>query len=534
MRISDEIKIRRFNVLASALFAIGLGVWLSGMPAYLDDWWYMQPLRGWYESQGIVCPAGGGDPVRYGMPLEEIVISWSQHFHETNTRIGNMLLPVFLMFPKWLGSAVSWLAILYGFGTVLRLAGIGWRRSLLLPVGLALWMFMLPWRDHMGSLAFQFGYLLPTAFVMATASGVWKRKGGVWNIFLTFLTALLAGWGHEGIAGPAFCGLAALPLFYRGFRNRTVYWALGGMLCGLIVLASSPGMWGRVAQSGGQERFTVAWVASVGLICLPYIMAALVWLLLIAGHRRKALLQGSFLTFMMTGGMVSCLLVCVSDTTPRAGWWACFSAVGALLAMLRICGGRRWERFTVPSVTVAALCAVVVTVHLASVDMMTVRIRRAFDAGLAGWLDADMSEPAVFGDVPAAEEMPLSSLLLPDDVFFTRGLRTVGLYYGYDPETRVETRVPFGIVPRKLRGVAAGADTAVRREGDWFYIAADALGGVTAEGYADMEVDYGSGFVPKQVHAVMFESEADGRRYYWLVPVEGWYTSRFRRVRAIR
>lgn len=525
------------NILWAVLFAVGIGIWLIGMPSYLDDWCYMEPLRGWNDARGIDDPTDGGYSPGDGVPWGEIVASWGMHYNETNTRLGNMMAPLLLMFPKWVGSSLALLMILFSFWAVLRLAAIDWCRSLLVPVALALWMFMLPWRDHLGSLAFQLNYLLPTGLAMGVAVCVWRGDGGALSCIFTFLLSFLAGMAHEGIAGPAFCGLTALIVLYKDFRRRRVYSALGGMMCGLLVLASSPGLWGRVTMSEGQERFTPAWLAAVGLICLPYVVAAALWLVMaMRGKSRRALLDDRFLTFMMVGGLVSCLLVCMSDTTPRAGWWACFAAVASLLTMLRISADAEWRRPGAVSVTVSAACLIAVFAHLVSVDVETLRLRRTFDSGLREWLDDGRGAPAVFGKIPLPAERPLAALMLPDDMFFSRGLRPVGRYYGYDARGRREGRVEFAIVPEELRRVTRceQSDLPVCRRGPWLYAQAGTVPEPDADGYMTMLVDYGAGFAPRQVIANPFVSEADGLRYYWLVPVEGWYVSRFKTIKAVK
>lgn len=536
MEINRQNVMRGLNVLWLVLAAVGLGIWLVGMPPYLDDWWYMEPLRGWYEAQGMNNPLSGRYAAGAGVPWEEITACWAERYCDTNGRFGNMLLIPLLMLPKWVGSVVAWLAILFSFGAVLRLSGVSLRRILPVPLALVLWMFMLPWRDHLGSLTFQMCYLLPPGFVMATALCVLRGGKGVGMCLLSFMSAFMAGVSHEGIAGPALCGLLALPILYRDCRCGRIYAALAGMLLGLIVLACSPGMWGRVAQSGGQERFTAAWLAAVGLICLPYVVAAVVWLVMAARGKGRELLADRFLTFMMVGGLMSCLVVCVSDTTPRAGWWACFAAVASLLVMIRMCAGRERNRYVAAKVALSAVCLAAVFAHLVSVDIMTLRLRRTFYAGLDDWLSRGRSVPAVFGEVTPPGERPLMAFMLPDDVFFVRGLYTVGMYYGYDPETRRERKVDFAIVPEQLRrAVDCGANdrTACSRDG-WFYVSADSVSAPDSEGCVPVLVDYGGGYVARRAFAIPFVSEADGRRYYWLEPVAGWYVSRFRTVREIK
>ena len=95
------------NIVWISLFAIGIGLFFIGMPKYTDDYWYMMHLRPWFESQDIIYPEDGGNILRGGIPFREIWATWSEHYGNDNLRFGNLLAPILLIFPKWVGSGFT-------------------------------------------------------------------------------------------------------------------------------------------------------------------------------------------------------------------------------------------------------------------------------------------------------------------------------------------------------------------------------------------------------------------------------------------
>ena len=152
-----------WNCLWIFLFMVGFGVFFIGMPKFMDDYWYMMHLRPWFESQGIVYPENGGNIFKAGIPWEAILDTWYEHYEEDNIRLGNLVAPILLLFPKWIGSGICLACLVYSIIVGLGLTGIDWRNSRLVPVALFLCTFFMPWRDHLGALDYQLNYIVPTA-----------------------------------------------------------------------------------------------------------------------------------------------------------------------------------------------------------------------------------------------------------------------------------------------------------------------------------------------------------------------------------
>lgn len=71
--MNDGIKNREYlnlNYLWILLYAGGLGAFLIGMPKYTDDYWYMAPLKIWFDAQGILNLDEGGNIMTSAFSVE--------------------------------------------------------------------------------------------------------------------------------------------------------------------------------------------------------------------------------------------------------------------------------------------------------------------------------------------------------------------------------------------------------------------------------------------------------------------------------
>ena len=197
-----------WNGLWILLFLVGMGFFFIGMPKYYDDYWYMWHLYPWFETQGILYPENGGNIFSAGIPWQGIFDTWVEHYNEDNIRLPNMLVPVFLLFPKWIGSGLMVLLSGWTIVLVLKVSNIDWHKSPLVPPVIFYWMFMMPWRDYFGALDYQFNYILSSwvALILLTFLHPDGRCAGKseWNLKCAgvFLLAFITGICHEGIGVP--------------------------------------------------------------------------------------------------------------------------------------------------------------------------------------------------------------------------------------------------------------------------------------------------------------------------------------------
>lgn len=526
------------NIFAILFFTVALGIFLIGMPKYVDDYWYLEYLRHWFFDQGVMNPENGADLFRVGIPWEEFRQTWEYHYYNDNSRLGNILVVFFLLLPKWIGSGLClgcWVyAMLRGF----RLAGLRLTTSPFIILGVALLGFFMPWRDKLGSLDFQFNYLPPMALAVRVVSLVAKsgadlrhnRKGphaarNAW----AFIAALLCGAWHEGFGLPLLGGLGAVIVFFRGCRrNQALWWAMAGLFIGSAWLLSVPGQWSRLARlEDGSPVATCHILYFLMSTWIYWIMAVwgLIELWRCSGSdegRRKA----ARLVFLMVSGFVSAAFVFLIYTDARVGWWAMAAGIFGILYLLNLIWQRR--RGNPRSVTGLwlniALLAVVVA-HWVAVDIMVIRIRKAFIEGVEKYI----AGPAdyTFVNFIDRSKIPVICANMPDVGVFVFGP------YGLRKFYKDTLSDDFNFVPYELEGVTSATghrmpgSAGVREHRGYFYIAEDSLPAGNMTAYRGDRPEY------FRVKTTPFISRADGRAYVFLYPYENWINYYFNPVTRI-
>ncbi len=174
----DTVKENLWGWVLTGLYMAGFMCFFTFMPKCSDDYWYMMFLRPWYAAQGIIDPENGGNIFKAGIPFDAIWETWKNHYDIDNVRLGNLLAPVLLMFPKWLGSGLMGIVWLYVTISAFRVAGIEMRNTLIVGVALVLFYFLLPWRVRMGALDYQLNYIPSSALVLWLFLLLRRLRGG--------------------------------------------------------------------------------------------------------------------------------------------------------------------------------------------------------------------------------------------------------------------------------------------------------------------------------------------------------------------
>lgn len=89
-----------------SLFAIGMGIFLIGMPKYLDDLWFLCSFGDWFRGNGVDYPTNDINLFSTEFPWKEIQETWRDHYMYDNARLGNIIVVLFLLLPKWIGSLI--------------------------------------------------------------------------------------------------------------------------------------------------------------------------------------------------------------------------------------------------------------------------------------------------------------------------------------------------------------------------------------------------------------------------------------------
>lgn len=499
-----------WNALMIAAFAVLLGMFLIGTPKCSDDWWFMVPLRGWFDAGGIAVPEGGGDFIHAGFPFREILDAWHERYSTDNARLGNMAVSVFLAGPKWLGSGIALAAWVYVMCAGLRMAGIDLHRSPLVPVYLALLGLLMPWRDQMGSMVYQFNYILANALCVLTLCLMpLCGKAGL-RLAGLFVCSLLAGAWQETVSVPVLAGLCAF-LTLRDFRRSPALWtAIAGMVCGVIWIIANPAHLERLSEAGSSPVGTDRLVKAVAYTA-PY------WIFLsmsvsVKAIRRK-ILRDPFLIFAVTSGFVPFLISLAVAGDSRLGWWSDFISVTGIVYVMRIGFKSFGTGYSPKTVLLSIPLFVLMSIHWMAVDFYVFEIRKSYLGGIADceWSGRDWTFARVIG----RGDMPSICLGVPGPGIFTYGAFGPGLYYssGVRPHN-------VGFVPEELRraetsaGVPLEGNLGARRIGDYiFYPAGGECGTNKACPYT---VGTDRGNIGKLGWKVAFTSETDGRRYYYV------------------
>lgn len=510
------------GILLVAVFAVEVAVMMMGAPKCLDDWWYMFHLRDWFEAQGVDNPEYGGSIAAAGIPWDGLKATWIEHFYEDNARIGNMLAPVLMLFPKWVGSglmAVAWIvAMAYSF----RAAGVRMRNVTLVGVGVIMWGVFMPWSNGFVSQAYQLNYILPASVAMPLAYYLVVRRGRGLPVWGAALLGLAVGVGHEGFAIPFACGLVALAVCGRRWRTSATWAALGSMCVGIALLCFAPGTEHRAAGLLGYGFGRIAsTLARVVAYSVPFLLMAVLFGCRLSTRRKGWLLGGGGLVvFAIVNSLAVIAIMVATSAEPRVMWWAVMISTAGLMSMLRGC---RFFADGAPKTHVLALLPLLafVYVQFGLADFYTLRMRSL----LTGYVERWRKEPGqLFGEVLSCADFNVLSGKMPDVLMFNTNTIFIDMYYG--------AKAPhFAIVPRELEGVTPAAgrpvagDAGLREYEGRLFRGADVPDGAPRLG--NLEVDYGSGPSRRTVWIVPFVSRADGRPYEYVYVYTSWTNHHF-------
>lgn len=509
------------NAVWAALYLVGLGIFLVFMPKYNDDFWYATPLREWFAAigcSGLEC--GMRDVATHGVPFRAIAEVWREHCVTDNARLCNLVVPFFLILPKWVGSLLALGAWAVVMRVSLRLAGVDMRRSPVVMAALILWSFAMAWQQHMGSLVYQFNYLIGSGVIMWYILFALETGDSFHRLVLLFLAGTVAGAWHEGFSLPTVAGLAVVMLVFKRCRRKNLAVAMAGLLCGAAILMLAP---------AGQER--------LGRELLHGMSLSRGMLRLIAGHpafllfmamwvagleRRGRKVVTPLMVFIIAGSVAILAVQLLTTGERRVGWWAdMMSVVGvsALLEEMRRPGGPAVRRMLQAAYIAGgvAVCA-----HWAAVDAYTLGIRKTF----AEILDRHVrrGQRVVFSDIPVFGDIPAICAGIPDVGLYISPytLPYLDRYYHGDNKEDYLT-----VIPSALRHVSAEAGEEVpggsgmRRLGGLFFMKANTPG-TPERKEREMTVTMTTGLRTSAVFICSpFVSERDGCEYNFCYPWHG-------------
>lgn len=524
--------LRSPNSLWLLLFFVGFGFFLIGMPGYHDDYWYREYLREWFVAQGVMYPEDGGDIFAAGFPWDGIRTTWYGHFKGDNIRLVNLLAPLLLIFPKWVGSG---LVLIFWVMTVFasfRFAGVDWRRSPLVPVAMAAWLFFLPWSDRLGELDFQLNYIVPSFVALWLAMMLRKREyAGLRGAWPVLPVAFLASACHEVAGVPMLAGIMFVAIFFRRRRGWATYMAIAGIIAGGLLLLYSPGMQYRTTMV---SPWSVASVSFMQLEFVPVYLMWIGWLACVSFPKLRLKMKDRLpdLTLSAVVAVVAAFLSLKSLSYPRGMMLADILAVVSLMIMAEKFFPEICLEYTLPTKILAVPLLCLVYTQQAIVARYTLQIRKQQELMIESYLSKGRS--AFFGKSPTLAHMPLIAGYMPESRYVIHSQAFYWYYLFY-----VDGKNPV-VFPEELRyvdgkkGRLVNAEQNIREIGGYYYVPCRDIGNFERISHDPLYCDFGQGEVKASAVLFKFMSEADGEDYMWIVPEFDWYVSHFKQPRKMR
>lgn len=494
------------------LFTIGFGIFFLVTPKYLDDLWYMEFTYDWYERQGIWNPDEGGNIITYGVPWEGIGEIIDFHYTQDNVRVCNMVGPFMLLFPKWAGSIFALIALLYTVWSAFRLTGINIRKSWLVGFGLALWVITPLWYHAMGTVIFQYNYVLSGGFCIWMLMMI-RRPGTTVASYIGFilLSAIVGVW-HEGFTLPMLVGLSLMLICFKDWRTRYV-------VTGVVILAL--GMVYHLSGASTIERTGLGYYSiNIKRVIHSVWYHRALWIVVVVSiiyvfkFGVKRFFCDRLLVFMLSSSVTAFGLAYYTQIE-RAAWWGDMASIIMTLQMLRemdvkTIGYRGWR------LVLAGISMLWGGFQLAAVDVYTIRYAREYPQIIKKFLD----EPndSYFSSLTDYPWIGIWFMQFYDHHKFAWPEFPKQFYWGLFTERNFLNVVPEGLRNVRLEDAEKlEGNLGMYKYGRYVIAPTDSL---DRYWLSDVAIDYGWFKVDdRYVDFIPFVSEADGRRYVYMMTV---------------
>ena len=467
-------------------------------PWMTDDVWYSYYLHDYLEGLDTA------------FPWQAILDTWTDHYMTDNGRLGNILLPLLLIAPKWiaataLGGFTAWIA-----AAMTRLAP-GRQRSLsLLTLAMLLVSFALPWHECMFGICYGLNYIVPSA-LMLVAVRIWMETEDR-HIYTGWLLCLVIGFWHEGFAVPLGTGLAASMIFFRSMRSWKRVGMIACLLPGFAWLVSSPGFF-HDTESYGLFPPLLNWAVVAKLH-----VALIIYLILVCvDAMRQRRIKIDTITVITLGVALMSMYINVRVLRGERPSWP--SHVMASAAIVALCGRMlptSWLNLTKRSLIAIIAVIALLTVHFGVTIHYTLILRRGMDHAV-DQLRADPHATA-FTEITLPEQQPVIAWRKPMSEAWNPWVNhNLARYFRIKDALADRNEGNVMIAPEALRkaGPKAGhpvaGGTALREIDGHMFLPAD------KEAQTRYLVDLGVVKKITDVELLPFKAD-DGKTYYYVVP----------------
>lgn len=335
-------------IIALSLLWGLLGVIYYYTPYVIDDEHFRNFLSGYFTNPNF----------------QTFMESWKEsfiyRFYFDNGRIFNLIATPIMILPKWLLACALSACSIANIYLVAKISNV-WKESFsLFCTIIFLYIFTLPWADHMFTTMFSLNYIaasVPALLILYIFLHN-KHIGAIPALALGFLSA----WCHEGIAGPLALGMIATMICYKSYRTRTALFILAGMAIGVsYLLFLVPGTRVRTSNATFSFGFFNFYHFIHHALPLFLLFATTLCAFFIKGWRRKIHLHAIPAIYGICIGAVIVWLLWM--TGARLTWFLDLTSVLGIAILFRPVAPKIPKA---ANLTIAIASLTIVTVHLAA------------------------------------------------------------------------------------------------------------------------------------------------------------------------
>ena len=493
------------------IFAVGMGIFLIVTPKYIDDFWYAYDMRNWFQDQGVWNITEGGNIFKYGIPWEEMRHTISVHMDYDTRRLCNAVGTFMLIFPKWVGSSISLAALLFSIWGCLKIAGIQIGKSWLVAVCIGLWTLTMFWYEPMGSIIYQYNYILATAFCILLIFMLLRGPDNVLGLIGLGLVSLICGLWHEGFAAPMLASLLVCIICFKDFRNRK---AITAAL--IIILCLIWHFW----TGGTHDRMRIGWLGiSPRRVMRQIYYHRAIWVALaisifyIVKHGFRKYFTDRLIVFLLAGLVMAYGQTYYTDII-RASWWADVASVILSLYMLRKLdigfeSYKSWRKW------LSVIILVISFAELVALDSYTILLAREFPEKIRTYMTN--SNKSQFSRLIDSPWTSFWFMQMKHQQIYSYSIYVKDFYH-----TRESEVSPMMVVPESLRFVTEekceplGGELNIMKYGNYLVVRTDSILPYSKD---NVWIDYGWFKSYERILEFQpFVSDGDGKRYAYVFP----------------
>lgn len=318
--LKSNTKIRNFNksisnsstmlkiVILTISICYGLVCYFT--PYQLDDLVYLLPYRD--IKNGISS----------NFDINIYFDFFTEHYLNTNGRLGDKLLPLLLLLPKSIFALITSICIYISLHLCNKII-FNQSTNFLSFLALLCLIVLPPWYNHIFVASFNVNYIWSMALNFIAIYyffNSYSIKNSILQKSLILFAAFLAGTFHEVFSVPLLCGFAVYFVVNHKRINRFQIYLTISLLLGTLFLLTAPGFWNRVENSAEVSRPIYFWM----IVCSAYFLSLIITVfVLFKQHkciRHKSIDYSKALVFFTSASVNFLITIMVAYLGPRTFW----------------------------------------------------------------------------------------------------------------------------------------------------------------------------------------------------------------------